>query len=271
MTVIDGHVHVGPGLANHSPKPHLLAETGEQLIGIMDEAGIDVACAFAPLLEGGEFEDPEFTTSNRAVYDVAQRYPDRVVGFCRVNPNYGPRALDEMKRCHEEYGFRGLKLHPDWEFFYINGRPAHAVYERAAEYGWPVVLHTGYYPLSHPTPILSVAKAFPTVDFVLFHLSYRHTSDAIIVARQCPNVYLETSGNATAQAIAEVLSSVGSSRLIYGSDIPYTTPDDVQRKIRQQPLVADEDEELIFGGTMRRLLEKAGAVPALNGASRRGE
>jgi uncharacterized protein len=270
MTVIDAHVHVGPGLANHSPRPHLTAETGAQLIEIMDESGIDVSCAFAPLLEGGDFEDPEFAESNHAVHEVARRYPDRVVGFCRVNPNYGPRALEEMKRCREEYGFRGLKLHPDWEFFYINGRPARAIYERAAEYGWPVVLHTGYYPLSHPTAILPVAKAFPTVDFVLFHLGYRHTADAIIVARECPNVYLETSGNATAQNIAQVLSSLGPSRLIYGSDIPYTTPEDVQQKIRLQPLVAEEDEELIFGGTIRRLLERSGPVPALNGTSRRG-
>lgn len=254
MTIIDAHVHMGPGLANHTSRPILAAETADQLIAVMDRASINQACTFAPLLEGGGFDDYEYQAANRAVYEAWKRYPTRIIGFCRVNPNLGKQPLEEMRRCKEEYGFRGLKLHPDWEYFYIHGRTPRPVLDRAAEYGWPVFLHTGYYPLSHPTLALPLAEAYPTVNLILGHLSYRHTADAIIVAERCPNIYLETSGNSTAQAIQEVLVRVGAAKLVYGSDIPYTLPEDVLEKIRRQPRLKEEERGMVLGATMGRLL-----------------
>lgn len=245
---------MGPGLANHASAPLLDAETVSQTLAIFDRSGIDVGCTFAPLIEGGDFEDYEYTASNRFIYEATKAHPDRFIGYCRVNPNLGAQALDEMTRCKEEYGFRGLKLHPDWEYFYMNGPTVRPILDRAAEYGWPVIFHTGYYPLSHPTLALPLAEAYPTINFLLAHLSYRHTADAIIVARQCPNVYLETSGNATALAIGEVLRQIGPAQLVYGSDLPYTEPADVMEKIALQPQLSAADRDLILGGTMARLL-----------------
>ena len=257
MPVIDAHVHMGPGLANHTAKPILTTQTADQLVTVLDGAGIDRACAFPPLIEGGDFQDPGYEASNRAIYDATRRYPDRIVGFCRVNPNLGPQALDEMRRCREEYGFRGLKLHPDWEYFYMHGPTVRPVLDRAAEYSWPVLFHTGYYPLSQPTLAYPLAEAYPSLNFILAHLGYRHTADAIVVAQRFPNVYLETSGNSTAQAIHAVLTKVGAGQLLFGSDLPYTFPEDVQAKVSLQPSLSDEDRAIVMGGTMERLLGPA--------------
>lgn len=254
MFVTDAHVHMGPGLANNTAKPILMSETAEQLIAVLDDAQINRACTFAPLFEGGDFRDPGYEASNRAIYEACRTYPDRIIGFCRVNPNLGQQALDEMRRCYEEYGFRGLKLHPDWEYFYMHGQTVRPILDRAAEYGWPVLFHTGYYPLSHPTLAMPLAEAYPSVNFILAHLGYRHTTDAIIVAQRHSNVYLETSGNSTAQAIRDVLTRVGPQQLLYGSDLPYTQPQDVQLKVIHQPSLSAEDRALIMGGTLGRLL-----------------
>jgi predicted TIM-barrel fold metal-dependent hydrolase len=259
MTVIDAHVHMGPGLANHAAPPLLAAETAEQTIEIFDSSGIDMGCTFAPLIEGGDFDDYEYEKSNRFIYEASRRYPDRIIGYARVNPNLGVQALDEMKRCHDEYGFRGLKLHPDWEYFYMHGPTVRPVLDRAAEYGWPVIFHSGYYPLSQPTLAFPLADSYPTVNFILAHLSYRHTADAIVVAERCSNVYLEPSGNATATAIAEVLARLGPGKLLYGSDLPYTEPRDVMDKIRLQPGITPAALEQIFGGNLARLLGLDGA------------
>lgn len=260
MPVIDAHVHMGPGLANHASPPLLRAETAEEVIEIFDRSGIDKGCTFAPLIEGGDFDDYEYEKSNRFIYEASKSYPDRIIGYCRVNPNLGQQALDEMARCHDEYGFKGLKLHPDWEYFYMHGPTVRPVLDRAADYGWPVIFHTGYYPLSHPTLAFPLADAYPTINFMLAHLSYRHTADAIVVAQRCPNVYLEPSGNATATAIGEVLRTLGPGKLVYGSDLPYTDPRDVMDKIRLQPGITSEDIDLIFGGTLSRLLGMDGTT-----------
>ncbi|MBI4278224.1 MAG: amidohydrolase [Armatimonadetes bacterium] len=252
--VLDAHTHMGPGLRNHSYELPLDLVEAESLVAVMDEAGIDRAVTFAPLLEGGEFEDPLYERANRVVHEATRRFPGRIIGYCRVNPNFGQQALDEMKRCREEYGLRGLKLHPDWEFFYANSRVVNPLMERCAEYGWPVFFHTGYYPLSHPALFLPVAKAFPTVPIIMAHLGYRHTADCIVVAHRCPNVYLETSGNSSQVAIQETLKQVGPDRLLFGSDVPYTLAEDVMQKIRTLPGLTKENEARIMGGNMARIL-----------------
>ncbi len=254
MNIIDSHAHMGPGLLNHESRPLLDAASADAMIRIMDDAEIERACTFAPLLEGGEFEDLTYERANGAIYEASRRFPKRIIGFCRINPNFGQAAIDEMKRCHEEYGFQGLKLHPDWEYFYINSPVVKPIVEFCQSVRWPVFLHTGYYPLSHPTLLLPVAEAFPSVNFIMAHLSYAHTADAIIVANQCPNVYLEPSGNATAQAIHGVLRVVGPRQFIYGSDLPYTDPLDVQMKIMLQPGLTEGDKDLIMGKTIARLV-----------------
>ena len=253
--IFDAHTHMGPGLRMHSYELALDTIRGEDLIAALDRAGIDRACTFAPLIEGGEFEDPNYEQSNRAICQACRRYPDRLVGYCRVNPHWGEDALIEMRRCHDEYGFHGLKLHPDWEYFAANSPIVQPLAAQCEEYGWPIFLHSGYYPLSHPTLMLPLAKRFPRVTLILAHLGYRHTSDAILVALECPNVYLETSANSTQAAIAECIRRVGPDRVLFGSDIPYTLPEDVVRKIALLPGLTEEARAKIMGGNMVRILQ----------------
>lgn len=56
---------------------------------------------------------PHFVKSNNYILTRAQtlEYGSRLVPFCRVDPNDGDLAIEEMNRCIK-YGARGLKLHP---------------------------------------------------------------------------------------------------------------------------------------------------------------
>jgi predicted TIM-barrel fold metal-dependent hydrolase len=164
-----------------------------------------------------------------------------------------------MRRCHDEYGFRGLKLHPDWEFFSINSPMMRPYLEIAQEFSWPVFLHSGYYPLSQPALLLPVAQAYPAIDFVLFHLAYRFVTDAILIAQRSPNVYLETSANASPAVIAEVLKQLGPEKLIYGSDAPQTRPQEAIAKIRMQPGLSESDTRQVLGGNLSGVFEKSGS------------
>ncbi len=255
--ILDAHTHLGPGLRNHSYQLSFEFREPEDLIAAMDRAGIDQACTFAPLLEGGEFEDHTYEKSNRAIADAVRRFPDRLIGYCRVNPHFGQQALDEMARCREEYGFQGLKLHPDWEYFYANSRIVYPLLERCRAYHWPVFFHTGYYPFSHPTLLMPVALDFPDVPIIMAHMGYRHTADCLIIARRCPNVYLETSANASQMAILQAVRTVGAQQVLFGSDMPYTDPQDVLDKITTLPGLTEADLEMILDRNMRRILGPA--------------
>src|SRR5262249_48897029 len=46
-----------------------------------------------------------FRDCNRWVLDAMKRYPDRVLGYCYVNPGFTKEAVEEVRRCVEMHGF----------------------------------------------------------------------------------------------------------------------------------------------------------------------
>lgn len=251
--IIDAHGHLGPAFS-HRP-PLLPGVTADDIIEILNRSNIDIACVFAPAWEGPGFIDPEYQRANRAVFDAVQAHPKRLVGYVRVDPNQMAHAVDEMRRGHDEYGFRGLKLHPLWEHFLPNNfRLMDPIMELCQEYHWPIFFHSGYYPTCEPALFIPLAERFPEVPIILGHIGYAHVSDAIIAANLCSNIYIETSANSTADAIQAVLRSLDPKQILYGSDLPFTQPEDVQAKIRLQPTLSHETGELVMGGNMARLL-----------------
>lgn len=251
--ILDAHAHIGPAFRTRpvfSP-----GVDPADIVRLMDEAGISRACLFPPAWEGPEFRDPRFEQANRAVAAARAAYPDRFITYARVNPNFKPAALVELERCRTEYGCRGLKLHPLTEYFWVSNlgllRP---LFERCDAWRWPVFFHSGYYPTCQPALFIPLARAFPRVPIILAHLSYAHTGDAIIAAQTCANIYLETSANTTTAAIAETLRRVGPEQLVFGSDMPFTHPLDVIRKIEAVPGLTSRERDLILGQNMARLL-----------------
>lgn len=255
MLLLDAHVHLGPAFATKASMfPGVLATS---IVELMDSAGIDAACTFAPAWSGPEFQDPTFEMGNAAVGQAAAEYPDRLLPFARVNPNLRAQALKELDRCKTQYGFLGLKLHPLTEHFFASDvtllRP---IFERCVEWDWPVLFHSGYYPTCQPAMFVPLAEAFPDVPIILAHLSYAHPADAIIVARRYPNVYLETSSNSTTATMKKVYESIDVRQFVYGSDIPFSDPNDVLAKIRAVPDMCEDALSLILGGNMSRLLKR---------------
>jgi len=82
------------------------------------------------------------------------------------------------------------------------------VYEKAAEYGLPLLFHTGVFALPEPMPrepigaafcqpvfLDRVARGYPSVPVILAHLGIGWYDVAAAMARLLPNVYVDFSGN----------------------------------------------------------------------------
>ena len=98
--VIDSQVFVGTSLFGHT-------QVAEILLQRMDRLDIDraVICPIKP-------RHYDLAESNDAVADLVQRYPERFIGFARVDPWQEDQALGELQRARAELGLRGLLLHP---------------------------------------------------------------------------------------------------------------------------------------------------------------
>ena len=256
MGIIDAHTSMAPVLQSAGAPVHTLmpASSPKEFIAALDRFGIEKAVLFAPRVPGQDAYDLHYSLGNRAVADVVQTYPDRVIGFARIYASGYTAAADEILRCKDHYGFRGLTLNPDWEGTGLGRGLVDPYLALAQGWRWPVLMHVGAGSRCSPAALVPLAKRFPRLIIIAAHLGYDMINDLILAAEICPNIYLETSANATASAIQEVIKRIGPSRLIYGSGMPYALPDQIYDRIRRVRGLSSTDCDAILGGTILRLL-----------------
>lgn len=260
--IVDAHAQFGPSLDQAGVPFGALWPLAEarQLIELMDQAGIDRSVAFAPTWRGGDtFFDPEYERANDAIFQGVTEYPDRLIGFARVAPRYGARAVHELDRCFQQYGAVGLALDPEADAFSaMDRRLMTPLMERCAEHGAVVLFRCGF-PPAQPGPVLTLAEAYPTVKFIIGHMGLRIGTDAASMARRYPNIYLETSLQTTS-VLNAVLGSFDLDRLCFGSFAPFSIPLAEVRKIIALPRISPEQQEAILGGNLARMLNLTAPV-----------
>jgi hypothetical protein len=199
----------------------------ETLLAQMDEAGIDQSILYA-------VQAPMVYASNRFVHKLCQAHPDRFIGFASVDPNE-PDAVEKLTQAVENYGLRGLKLHPALQKFSPDDRRIWPVYEKAAELDIPVVFHVGTTPfgdlvrLAHANPLTvdDVAVEFPTLRIMLTHLGTLWHNEAFMVTEKNPNVFIDTAAylyEIPKILTPELLMRVGVEKFVFGTDFPMSFP-----------------------------------------------
>lgn len=247
--IIDAHVHLGM-------MPLFRVEGKiDDLIRAADRSGIDkLFCTEATAL----FYD--FREGNQRLFQVMKRYPDRIIGYCTISSaRYGQEAVDEVDRCANDYGMRGLKIYSfsipgtHEPFMSIDDEWMYPIVERAAEHGMVILAH------SDADEIGRLAGLFPSATLLMAHMgNTAHARGdwhkAIAVARRYPNIYLDTSTSTTDfDCVETAVDLLGADRIIFGSDWPLFHHEFALARIRGASL-KQEEKDLILGGNMVRLL-----------------
>jgi predicted TIM-barrel fold metal-dependent hydrolase len=241
--IIDFHTHVDEAVAFGWIDPP------EKIVALLDEAGIDRAvCMTYVDLPGIDPQALEYLAS------AVTRFPDRLIGFVRLNPNHRREAADALRRAVEEHGFRGVKLHPTTTLAHPAGEATVELMRQCGELGVPVLFHCGDDPYTTPQAVALGAREAPDTAVVMGHMGgYFHVDDAIAAAERYPNLYLETSAMPYPGKIAEAVARVGAARVVFGSDGPGCNPALEVQKVRILGLPT-EDERMVLYGTAAGLL-----------------
>lgn len=247
MMIVDAHTHM-PGRAFSQ----IQGFDAASFIGLLDANGIDRAWVFT--LDGLYF-DP--APHNNALLEFCSAAPVRLLPFCTVHPRY-PDYIDELRRCINELGMKGLKLHPWAQCISVFSPFMDALGEEAEGLGIPVIFHDGTPPDSTPLQIAYFARRHPKVPVILGHAGLHDLwKEAVLAAEHCPNVYLTPSGMPT-HGIRHALERLSVERFLFGTDAgfgdPYWQPFQLD-KIRSLDL-SPEEEALILGGNAERILEQ---------------
>lgn len=228
--ILDAHVHLGPS-GEWLPYVEPSVET-DTLIESMDEHGIKKAVVFPNPCVGDKY--PE---TNDYIAEGVEVYPDRLIGFGRVDPRRGDEAILEVKRC-VKIGLDGIKLHPFVETF----RPDHPNFEGLFDviYENELVLlpHTGTN-FSSPGHWNHVLEERQDMKLILGHLN----EGCISVAEEHDNVFVDTSG--TRVYMLEHAVEKIPERIVFGSDFPYLNYE-VQRTVVSAADITEEQKRKIF-------------------------
>jgi predicted TIM-barrel fold metal-dependent hydrolase len=204
------------------------------------------------------------TTSGRAgvpndvIARAVREHPDVFIGFGVVEPQLGEVARQEVKRCAEELGLKGIgELNPGRQAFYPNDERFYPLWEEAARHKLVVQFHGGMmgagagtpggmgYKLKYgrPIPYLDdIAADFPELRIVGAHPAWPWQEEALAIARHKSNFYIDLSGWAPRYFPAQLVQYAGSilqDRVLFGSDWPVITVERWLSEFEQLPIKAD--------------------------------
>lgn len=240
--IVDGHVHIGK-----STRLQINID-GEGLVRIADSMGVDKLCCtdltalFYDMHEG-----------NRLLYEEMQRFPDRILGYASLHSTrFGKEALDEIRRCREDYGMRGLKIYSTPEMSIAE--PAMIpIMELCAALKMPILAHTT------PAECEYLMARVPETQFIMAHAGGQPFANgdwnrAIMVAERFPNLHLDTACSTVDTGFVEAcVNALGAGRVIFGTDVPLLDPWPQLAKVKETRLT-DVQRTLLMGGNILRLM-----------------
>lgn len=203
----------------------------------------------------------EVHVMNRVLADELSRFPERLKGYCYVNPRGGRSSLDDLRRCVEDDGMIGIKL---WVATLADDPLVDPFLAYAAERNLIVLAHAwrktvGQLPYeSTAEHVATVAARHPDVQFVMAHIGGQPES-AIEAVRHRRNVALDTSGTIIgAGEVALAVDRLGAERVVFGSDLHHACLDANVGKILGAGL---DDDALrgVLGGTATGWLQGVAA------------
>lgn len=240
--IVDAHVHIGKSA-------RLQIDVGADfLVEVADRLGFEKICCtdltalFYDMHEG-----------NRLLYEEMRRYPDRIIGYATLHSTrFGQEALDEIDRCVQDYGMRGLKIYSTPEASIAE--PAMIpILEKCVEHNIPILSHTTSAECEY------LMAAVPEAKLMMAHAGGQPYAKgdwnrAIMAAARYPNLYLETASSTIDAGFVEAaVKTLGASKIIFGTDTPLLDPYVQRAKIAESRL-SPEERVLVMGGNILRLM-----------------
>jgi hypothetical protein len=240
--IADAHVHIGK-----SARVQIDID-GETLVRIADELAIDhICCTDLTAL----FYD--FREGNRLLFEEMKRFPDRIIGYATLHSTrFGRAMLDELDRCAQDYGMRGLKIYSTPESSFAE--PATIpILEKCVELKFPILAH------ATPHECEYLLSYVPECMLMMAHsggqpFAKGDWNRAIMAAQKYPNLYLETASSTIDLGFLEqAVAVLGPEKIIFGTDTPLLDPYVQLSKICDTKIDAAA-LDLILGGNILRLM-----------------
>ena len=296
FAVADAHVHFFSrrffsALASQAGKtPEQIAESAGWVLP--GEDPVELARTWAAELDDHGIARAALIASvpgdEASVESAVAAFPDRFYGYFMVNP-LEEGALERTQvalRC----GLHAVCLFPAMHRYAVQDPRAEAIIQAVAGYrGRAVFVHCGVLTVgirkklglaspfdmrySNPLDLHGVALRYPRINFVIPHFGAGYLREVLMLADQCPNIYLDTSssnswmryeGMELKTVFRRAIDVVGAHRLLFGTDSSFFPRGwnegifEAQTRAFLDLGVSATDARLMIEGNLVRLFADAG-------------
>jgi predicted TIM-barrel fold metal-dependent hydrolase len=260
--IIDSHVHIYPdkialkaaaGVGDFYNIPMRHDGTVKKLLELGEAAGID-----RYLVHSVATKPEQVVSINNFISESVKTSNGKFIGFATLHPDFTEEETEAEIDRVIKLGLLGIKLHPDFQHFKINGKRGMKLFERM-EGKLPVLVHTGdyRYNYSNPDMVIDVLDAFPNLEFIGAHFGGWSIWDEAERKLLDKKLWVDCSSSTYSMSderTFELIRAWGAERVLFGSDYPMWSPADELAVIKRLPFT-DSEKEMILHGNIEKLLK----------------
>ncbi len=182
--------------------------------------------------------------------------------FGSVHPDAEDK-ISELKRI-KELGLYGIKLHPEYQQFFVDDEKVLPIYEECESLNIPITFHAGcdlgFSPPVHATPdrLRKVIDMFPRLTVIAAHFGGYKCWDMVDYFLIGQNIYFDTSFTANEidpARMKDMIKRHGIEKILFASDCPWKKMSDSIVQIEKMGLPTT-DTDKIFHQNALELLNK---------------
>ncbi len=260
--IIDFHTHAFPEKIAEKAMTNLSFASGglipqtngtiDSLKALMKKDGIDKSVVLAIATNENQ---------QTAVNDfIASCECEEIIPFGSVYP-FSRNALEELERI-KAMGLKGVKLHPEYQQFFVDDEKMKPLYKKISDLGLVVLFHAGedigYPPPYHATPE-SLRKAAKWIDapMVCAHWGSAGLGEDVLKYLCDIPVLFDTAfgyGTMPKDRALRILDKKGADKILFGSDCPWHAPsweismiETLGLSIEEKEMVYHKNAETLLG------------------------
>ena len=267
--VIDFHTHIFPDeiapkvvsrLASIIGMEPSIDGTVQGLRASMEKGGVNVSVILPVITAPHQFESViRFGTYINETFGDDKDF--QLVSFAGIHP----ACMDYKSKLQviAENGFKGIKLHPNYQKTRFDDIQYMRIIYTASELGLTVVSHAGFDPSTPEeefcTPDLALHVILETCapKLVLAQLGGNEYYEESLEKLCGQNVYLDTSYSilhTSHEMLENIIHKHGSDKILFGSDAPWATQKDCVSRLNSLTGISQEDKDKIFSWNALKLL-----------------
>lgn len=224
--ICDGHTHIFPDKIAQKASENIgkfysldmdnTSGTSEHLIEGGKKIGVTnyLVCSTATI-------PSQVVSINNFILEQCKLHPE-FIGLGTIHPDY-ENVEEEIQRCIDN-GLRGIKIHPDFQKFYIDEDKAYKIYEACAG-RIPILIHMGdsRFDYSRPSRLESVVKRYPKLTAFAAHLGGYERWEEAATCLYYDNIMFDTSSSLefiSPEFARDIIHGFGVDKVFFGTDFP---------------------------------------------------